>query len=175
MTQFIRPEVQAALWRWREVLAGALLVVLGLWGILGPGGLVALVGILAVCVGLGLCVIGAQRTRFRGDTGGVGSVDVDEGQVIYFGPMTGGAVALRDMTELALLRTGVTAHWRLTAGKETVYIPINADGTDALFDAFATLPGLRTERMLGVLNQDTAHDTVIWSRSPVRSIDDRLH
>ena len=175
MTQFIRPEAQAALWRWREVIVGAFLVILGVWWIVGPGGLMAAVGAIATCVGIGLCIIGTQRTRFRGARGGLGSVDVDEGQVIYFGPMTGGAVALRDMTELALLRTGVTAHWRLSAGKETVFIPINADGSDALFDAFSTLPGLKTERMLSILKQEQAHDTVIWSRSPVRAVDDRLH
>lgn len=175
MTSFIRPEARATLWRWREVLAGAGLLIVGVWWIIGPGQLMGVVGIFAACIGIALCFLGTQRGRFRGASGGLGSVDVDEGQVTYFGPMTGGAVALRDMTELALLRTGITAHWRLTSAQGVVFIPVDADGADALFDAFATLQGLRTEHMLSVLHQSGAHDTVIWSKRPLRSVDDSLH
>ena len=33
-------------------------------------------------------------------------------------------------------------------GQPPLQIPLTATGAEALFDAFATLPGIRTERML---------------------------
>ena len=175
MSGFIRPEARAALWRWREVISGALLVFLGSYWFFGAGGLLTIVGAAAGLTGAALVFLGLQRGRFRGKQGGIGSVDIDEGQVTYFGPMTGGAVALRDMTELALLRTGVTLHWRLSTQETQLFIPADAYGSDALFDAFTALPGLRTEKMLAVLSNDEAHDTVIWRRSSARDAPLSLH
>ena len=131
-------------------------------------------GSLACLAGALLSAIGVQRARFRGASGGLGMVDVDEGQVTYFGPMTGGAVALREMDELALIRSRQTPHWRLSARGEAVYIPVNADGADDLFDAFTALPGLRTERMLAALKDTSANDIVIWQRAPTEE-GRRLH
>lgn len=176
MTGFIRPEARAALWRWREVLIGAFLVFVGSWWVFGPGQLIGVIGWIVGGVGTALVFMGLQRGRFRGKRdAGPGSVDIDEGQVTYFGPMTGGAVALRDVSELALLKTGITTHWRLTAEGNPLYIPVNAAGADALFDAFTTLPGLKVERMLTALKDTQTHDTVIWSRAPVRDPSGALH
>jgi hypothetical protein len=98
-------------------------------------------------------------------------VDVDEGQVTYFGPLTGGAVALRDMEILALIRSGgQSPHWRLTANGGDLHIPTDAEGADDLFDAFTTLPGLRTERMVQALRDGTHDDVVIWQRGAVHAI-----
>lgn len=166
MTGFIRPELRAALWRWRDILAGVALMAVGLWAALGPGGLLGIIGWVVVVAGLSLVTTGFQRWRFRAPRDGPGTVDVDEGQVTYFGPLTGGAVALREMTELALIRSGQTPHWRLTAGGEQVFIPVDADGADALFDAFTTLPGLKVQRMLAALEDGSDTDAVIWRRAP---------
>jgi hypothetical protein len=169
MSGFIRPEAQAALWRWREVLFGAFAVLLGLNWTLRAGGLLTYVGGALILLGAILIFLGVQRARFRNSgTGGPGAVDVDEGQVVYFGPMTGGAMAMRDMDELALIRTRQTPHWRLSAGQDALFIPVDAEGADALFDAFTALPDLNTERMLSALKDQGAHDTVIWERSAVR-------
>jgi len=164
---FIRPEARSLIWRWREMLAGAGLFVLGLLAGVGPGGLLGTVGWVMAAVGAGLALTGYQRARFRArPTGGPGAVDVDEGQVVYFGPLTGGAMALHDTTELALIRRDRSPHWRLTGGGDELYIPVDAEGADALFDAFATLPGLRVERLLAALEGDAETDIVIWSRDP---------
>lgn len=165
MSSFIRPEVQAQMWRWREVIAGVALEALGAWWVFVTGGLLAWLGILALLVGSLLCYLGFQRVRFRGASGGLGSVDVDEGQVTYFGPMTGGMMPLSEMDALALVRSAQTPHWRLSAGAEHLMIPVDADGSDDLFDAFASLPGLRTERMLSILKDTAAQDTVVWQRA----------
>jgi len=163
---FFRPEAMAAIKRWREVLIGFALAVLALWWLAGPGGLL---GYLApvMLVGAGaLIMVGLQRGRFRSAGGGLGTVQVDEGQVIYFGPLTGGAVALREMSRLTLDGAQRPAHWRLEQqGQPALMIPIDADGADALFDAFASLPGFRTEHMLAQLKSAPDTSVVIWQRA----------
>jgi len=44
-------------------------------------------------------------------------------------------------------------------------IPVDADGADALFDAFASLPGLKTEHMLGQLRAAPDRPVLIWQRA----------
>jgi hypothetical protein len=120
--------------------------------------------------------IGVQRARFRIDAGGAGAVQVDEGQITYFGPLTGGATAVADLERLTLDRGLTPAHWRLDAADTpALLIPVNAEGADALFDAFARLPGLRTERMLSELTKGQDQAVVIWERNPLRPAHIRLH
>lgn len=173
---FFRPEAKAVLWRWREVLVGVGLALFGLWWIIGPGLLLALPGWAFVLGGIALGLVGAQRGRFRGAGDGLGAVQVDEGQIAYFGPFTGGVVALAALERLSLDRTASPAHWRLDAPEQApVMIPVNAAGADALFDAFSKLPGLRTERMLSELRAQRGHAVVIWERTPLRPAHALLH
>jgi len=173
---FFRPEAMAALLRWREVLVAAGMVLLGLWWIIGPGQLLALPGWALVLAGVALGAVGVQRARFRGASGGVGAVQIDEGQIAYFGPLTGGVVALTALERLSLDATMHPAHWRLDAADQApVLIPVDAAGADALFDAFATLPGLRTQRMLSQLRAGHPHAVVIWERTPLRPAHALLH
>ncbi len=173
---FFRPEAKAALWRWREVLVASALALLGLWWIIGPGHLLALPGWALVLGGGALCFVGIQRARFRGASDGPGAVQVDEGQIAYFGPLTGGVVAVNALERLTLDASMTPAHWQLDAtGQAAVLIPVNAAGSDALFDAFATLPGLRTERMLTELRIKRGHAVVIWERKPLRPAHALLH
>ena len=162
---FFRPEATAALWRWREVLIGVALAVLALWWLAGPGGLLGFVAPAVLVAAGALIMIGLQRGRFRGAGGGLGTVQVDEGQVTYFGPLTGGTVALREMSRLILDGAQRPAHWRLEQlDHAPVMIPVNADGADFLFDAFASLPGLKTENMLVQLRDAPTKPVLIWER-----------
>ncbi|MFT6675485.1 MAG: hypothetical protein ACJAVM_001677 [Sulfitobacter sp.] len=173
---FFRPEAQAQVWRWREVIVAVFVVALGGWLISGPGLLLAIPGYALVCGGAALAWLGVQRARFRGADGGAGAVQVDEGQVSYFGPLTGGVVALRELDSLSLDGAMFPAHWRLTqSGVPPLLIPVNAAGAEALFDAFATLPGLRTERMLSLLKANSHQSVVIWQRHPVKQKPQLLH
>ncbi|MFK7836371.1 MAG: hypothetical protein AB8B60_09140 [Sulfitobacter sp.] len=176
MNSFFRPEARAALWRWREALVGFGVAILGLWLVAGPGFLLAVPGYAALMGGTVLIWLGIQRGRFRGPDGGAGAVQVDEGQVTYFGPLTGGTVALREMESLTLEGAMFPPHWRLTqAGQPPLLIPVNAAGAEALFDAFAALPGLKTERMLSTLNTNPHQTVVIWQRGPLRPAGAMLH
>lgn len=173
---FLRPEAKAVLWRWRETLGGVGVGIFGLWLILGPGLLLAVPGYGLLVAGLAFIWVGVQRARFRHSGLGSGAVQVDEGQVAYFGPLTGGVIALRELERLSLDRHGFPAHWKLEQpGQDAVMIPVDAAGSDALFDAFAALPGLRTERMLAELADDRALSVVIWERRPTRSKSALLH
>ena len=165
---FIRPEAVQGLTRWREVLTGTGAFALGAWWMLGVGGLLHWIGYAVAAGGLALIAAGIQRARFRGAHGGAGVVQVDEGQIAYFGPLTGGAVARSEMTALILDRSGKPAHWVLRQpGQPDLHIPINAEGADALFDAFAALPGLRTEYMLSQMKAEGDQPTVIWQKRTV--------
>ncbi|EEB86409.1 hypothetical protein [Roseobacter sp. GAI101] len=173
---FLRPEAKAELWRWREVLVGVTAALFGLWLIIGPGLLLALPGAALVATGAAFTWVGVQRVRFRKSGMGAGAVQVDEGQIAYFGPLTGGVVSLREMERLSLERGGYPAHWKLEQpGQDAVRIPVDAAGSEALFDAFASLPGLRTERMLAELADDRTLSVVIWERQTLRPRSALLH
>ncbi len=173
---FLRPEAKAGIWRWREVLGGVGVALFGLWLVLGPGLLLAVPGYALLLAGTAFIWVGVQRGRFRQSGLGAGAVQIDEGQIAYFGPLTGGVVALREMERLSLDRASYPAHWRLEqVGQPPVLIPVNAAGADALFDAFAALPGLRTERMLAELADDRTVSVVIWERQSMRPPHGLLH
>ncbi len=162
---FFRPEAKAEIWRWRESILGGAVALLGLWLVLGPGLLLAVPGYAMILGGALLVWLGIQRARFRAAGQGPGAVQVDEGQVTYFGPLTGGTVSLRELERLSLEGDMFPAHWRLDQrGASPLMIPVNAAGAEALFDAFATLPGLRTERMLAELGRDRHQSVLIWQR-----------
>jgi len=172
----IRADARTTLWRLRESLTGFAVLVLGLYWGFGTFGILQLVGYVLIAVGLGLIGLGVQRARFRVGAGGLGVVQVDEGQITYFGPLCGGAVAIVDLERLTLDHTARPAHWVLEQnGQPPLHVPLNAEGSDALFDAFTALPGLRTERMLAQMRQGHRHAVVIWERSSLRPAAARLH
>ncbi len=161
---FIRPEAGAAVMRWRDALIGVAVVLLGLWWASGFGVLKWL-GIAVVIVGAVLVYSGVQRARFRGDSGGQGVVQVDEGEVMYFGPLSGGTVAMADMMRLTLDGGSTPTVWILwQPGASPLHIPVDAEGAEKLFDAFATLPGLRMEHMLQQMQSAPDHPVVIWQK-----------
>jgi hypothetical protein len=159
---FLRPELKAAVWRWRETLAGIVTGLFGLWGALSSDGTAQMLGLAFAVAGAVLTIAGVQRARFRTGAGGPGLVQVDEGQVTYFGPFDGGTVAIRDLVRVEL-DPARPPRWLLTeSGQPPLAIPTNAEGAEALFDVFATLDGIRTERMLAELKRRPTTRVVIW-------------
>ncbi|MEP2151796.1 MAG: hypothetical protein ABJI43_15935 [Roseobacter sp.] len=172
----IRPEAKEQLLRWREALAGGVALALGLWWLFGARQLLLLPGVALCLAGGALIWIGIQRARFRVAGQGPGSVQVDEGQITYYGPLTGGAVALADLAAITFDPTLHPAHWRLKqTGVPELLIPVNADGADKLFDAFSTLPGLRIDRVLAALKSQDRHPNVIWQRTAQTAAAISLH
>lgn len=165
MDSFLRPQARATLWRWREVLAGGLIGTLGLWWALGSFGPVRWIAGLVMLAGVLIAVVALQRLRFSNGGGGAGLVQVDERRLAYFGPLTGGVIDLGDLTRVDLDPTGKPAHWVLRdQSGQMIHIPVNAEGAEALFDVFAALPGIRTERMLDLLTNSPKEQVLIWQR-----------
>lgn len=173
---FLRPEARATLLRWREVLTGLGMGALGGWWIAGPGGLLGWIGWALAVAGAAVVVIGLQRARFRAPGQGPGVVQVDEGRIVYFGPLTGGAMATGSIQRLTYHPEARPPHWHIEGGDgAALMVPVNAEGAEALFDAFATLPALRTERMLAAMQKAQAHPVVIWERTASRPAIAPLH
>jgi len=166
---FIRDDARAALWQWREVLAGGGgLILMAIWAA-NSFGVFRIMALVLAAMCLVLIIAGVQRARFRGAQDGLGVVQVDERQITYFGPLSGGTMALADVGAISLNRASTPAHWQLVPLQgQVLTIPVDAKGSDALFDAFAGLPGLRTERVLHALNHGAATQIVIWRRPDVR-------
>jgi hypothetical protein len=129
----------------------------------------------------GLGVLAWRRKRFAQTGEAPGVVEFDEGQVSYFGPNSGGAVALRELVELRLLMVGGQRVWRLKQQDgQALLIPVAALGAERLFDAFASLPGMDTAALVAAVDRPTTvstarvvaigHDSrVIW-RHPARAV-----
>ena len=172
----IRPEAAAALVRWRGALIGAGVLALGLWwGVFTGGGLLQWVGYAVILIGVALIFSGVQKARFRTGQDSPGIVRVVEGRIEYFGPLSGGIVALDDLERLTLDPTASPQQWLLhRPGEPPIAIPLGAAGADALFDAFVTLPGLRTEHMLRQMREARGPVT-IWQHPAVQERTPRLH
>lgn len=165
---FLRPEAMALLRRWRGVLGGTAVATLGLWWIVTSFGVLSWIGWVVLAAGLALAFTGLQRIRFATGQDGPGVVSITEGQVAYFGPLTGGVVALSELARLEIDHGAKPAHWRLhQPGQPLLEIPLTAQNAAALFDVFAALPGLSTERLLAQMRPrvaQVAHIVVIWQR-----------
>ena len=161
----IRPELAARLRPWREVIAAGLVGALGIW-IWSWGGLVFQPLGLAILAVAGIWGLGAfRRRRFAAEIAAPGLVEIEEGAIRFFGARAlGGEVALRDLTQIRLMRLDGRAHWRLkTRGGEALLIPVEAAGAAALADAFAALPGFDLGAASRALAGREAFTTV-WTR-----------
>lgn len=162
----IRPDIRDALIRWREVIAGAVFVAIGLRLILDTYGALFLIGCGLFLAGLGLVFAGVQRARFRTGGGGAGVVDVDERRITYFGPFGGGAVAVDDLVEVG---ADPSRSWLLRDAQGThLMIPMNAEGADQLFDALTVLPGLSAARLIDARRAASQRYTTLWEKPQPR-------
>ncbi len=174
---FIRPELRAAILRWREALIGAAVLLLGVYWVVGVRpGLLTWIGYLALFLGAALFFAGLQRGRARMGGGGPGVVQVVERRIGYFGPLNGGLVDLDAVTSLSLDPTDHPRHWIIThEGGPALHIPVNAEGADVLFDAFASLPGLSPGRVAATLKHEGTGPIVLWRRADLQKRIQSLH
>ncbi len=97
-------------------------------------------------------------------------VEVDEGQVGWFGPGIGGFVSLAELAEVGLVTVQGLRVWRLrqTDG-QLLLVPVNAQGAERLYDALTALPGIDGTRLLAALG-NPADTPVVWRRIPAQVI-----
>jgi hypothetical protein len=172
---FIRPEIAEGLTRWREVIAAGAVTALGLWFALQFGYVLPAFGLVLIALGLGWGAVALRRVRFRQDGEAPGIVRVTEAQIAYLGPRIGGFVGLPDLAEVRLLTLRGRRVWKLRATSgEALHIPVEADGADALFDAFVGLPGMDMAALVAALGTEAPSDSkvvalnsadrLIWAR-----------
>jgi hypothetical protein len=172
---FIRPELASEAWRLREVLGGSVLAAFGGWTAAQGGYLLLPLGLAILALGLGWAILSWRRIRFQQDGEAPGIVRVTEAQVAYFGPRVGGFVGLPELAEIRLLTLRGRRIWKLRQGDgQVLHIPVEADGAEALFDAFAALPGMDTAALVAALGGEAASgsrvvalnevDRLIWTR-----------
>ena len=105
-----------------------------------------------------------QRARFHRPGQAPGLVELDEGEVRYLGPRGGGVLALDRMASLS-----ISADRRFWLAESLdggiLAVPCTAQGSEVLFDAFSTLPGLDMERLLRLAAQPPGERAqTIWQR-----------
>lgn len=139
----VRPEVAEGAWRWREVLAACGFGAFGLWLIWLGGYVLFPAGMLVLVAAAAWGLTALRRMRFVQSVNAPGVVEVDEGQIGYLGPTFGGYVAIPDLSEVRLVTIYGRRMWRLKqADGQAVLVPVDAAGSERLFDAFASLPGM---------------------------------
>lgn len=163
----IRPELAARLRLWQESAAAAAVLALGVWIASLGGWLLQPVGALIGALGAGWLVIALRRLRFARPVADPGVVELDEGQIGYFGAGQGlgGYVALEDLSEIRLLTLRGRKHWRLK-GKDgsAILIPVAAHGASVLYDAFSSLPGIDMGALAAALDRDLPAQS-LWKRA----------
>jgi len=172
----IRPELLAAAHRGREGIAALVLTGFGVW-VASYGGYVLLpLGGAIVVLGVSWAVLSFRRLRFQQDGEAPGIVRVTEAQIAYMGPRVGGFIGLPDLAEIRLLTLRGRRIWKLKQGDgQLLHIPVEAQGAETLFDAFATLPGIDTAALVAALGSVAPPsdgkvialnevDRLIWSR-----------
>jgi len=162
---FVRPEVSAALHRWREVLAGLAGVAAGAWLATLGGWFYLVLGAVVALGGLGLALTGLRRLRFRPAGLAPGIVQMVEGQIAYFGPLTGGFAALTEVEELRLEQRPDGPTWVLEQPQGALEIPVAAQGAELLFDWFGALPGIEMAQLHAALGRPEGAPRVLWRRS----------
>jgi hypothetical protein len=172
----IRPELQETAHRWREVIAAAVVAAVGAWSAMQGGYLLTPLGLALVALGAGWALNAWRRLRFQQDGDAPGIVRVTEAEIAYFGPRIGGFIGLPDLSEIRLLTLRGRRIWKLKQGDgQLLHIPVEADGAEALFDAFATLPGIDMAALVSALGSDAAPsdsrvimlaevDRLLWTR-----------
>ncbi|MDB5664458.1 hypothetical protein [Cypionkella sp.] len=149
----IRPEFLAMLKRGNEVILAAAILGFGLRLIALGGYLLTPLGTAFGAFGVAWAILALRRLRFTQPIDSPGIVEVDEAQIGYLGPQTGGYVSIPELVELRLLSLRGRRVWRLKqADGQALLIPVDATGADKLFDAFASLPGMNTLSLVAALD-----------------------
>ncbi|NSX56192.1 hypothetical protein [Parasulfitobacter algicola] len=164
---FIRPELQASLIRWREVLVGGGVACVGVYFTLSGYSVHVALGVVLIGLGAVIAWIGYRRLQFAGDGGGLGVVELNERLISYFAPQGGRAVSIDDLTRVELVATPRSLMWHLHSSDHPVplIIPNNAEGTACMFDILSALSGADYKTAMAAMT-GAGHETfVIWQKS----------
>jgi hypothetical protein len=168
MSSFIRPELAQFFRRWREPIAASLLALLGLgmlWrGIARYNWMTEGIGLVLLGLGLATFWAGYRRAQFNRFGKGPGLIQVTERQISYMTSLGGGSVDIADITRLELRSTLEFGRiWVIKQSMdETMFIPVDAAGSEALFDAFSALPGMEAGQLVAAINKKGQQRQIVW-------------
>lgn len=160
----IRPELRP----YRETVAALVATGLGLWVFSRGGWVFWPLGALIAGASALWALDAWRRLRFRSRATAPGVVELDEGAIRYLSPdrLLGGEIALRDLSEIRLLRLNGRAHWRLKSQDgQALLVPVDARGAEGLASAFAALPGVDMGRISAALKADGPTMQTLWTRN----------
>ncbi|MEI6797848.1 MAG: hypothetical protein WCO04_01365 [Pseudomonadota bacterium] len=167
----IRPELSAALLRYREALGAGLVVLAGLWLVALGGYVLVPLGLIVTAIGAVLTLTALRRARFVQEVAAPGLVEVDERQISYLAPELGGFISLDELVEIRLLAIKGRRMWRLKqADGQALLIPVDAQGAETLFDVFASLPGMDSAALVVALQPPTAQPSNLTLAAETRVI-----
>ena len=152
---------------YRETVAALVATGLGLWVFSRGGWVFWPLGTLIAGASALWALDAWRRLRFRSRATAPGVVELDEGAIRYLSPdrLLGGEIALRDLSEIRLLRLNGRAHWRLKSlDGQALLVPVDARGADGLASAFAALPGVDMGRISAALKADGPTMQTLWTR-----------
>lgn len=161
----IRSGARNFLQRWREVAFALASALFGAWVALRGGWFYGTVGLLVTAFALGLALSAWRRLRFARAADAPGIVELDEGAIAYFGPETGGVVALSELSAVFAVVESSGLVWRLHQNDgRSLSIPAAARGAEQLFDVFGALPGASTEVFLSAMRNPPDGERRLWQR-----------
>ena len=170
----IRPEVTTLFKRYSGAIAAGVIVLFGLWLMALGGYILFPLGLAVAAIGGTLTVSALRKARFAQEVAAPGIVELDEAQVGYLAPELGGYLSLDELVELRILSLRGRRVWRLKqADGQALLIPVDAAGSDRLFDAFANLPGMDSGALVAALQPSAlpqggltlaAETRVIWRK-----------
>ncbi|MFY0681874.1 MAG: hypothetical protein JXR13_14985 [Thalassovita sp.] len=165
----LRPEARETLWQWRDLLVGLALAALGLYWVLGSGGVLRWIGVVVIALSALLIFTGVQRGRFLGNKGasGAGIIELNERQLSYMGPDTGVIVPLGAVVRIEIALNGNDALvWKFfTADGDVSEIPSSALGHEKLFDCLSGFPGASYEKVISASSSTQQGQFVIWRKT----------
>lgn len=124
----------------------------GLWVATRGGWFLAGVGGLVLLLAASLFWSAVQRLRLQPSESGPGIVEIDEGQIAWYGPGIGGFVSVRELAEIGLVTVQGIRVWRLRQlDGQLLLIPTGAKGVERLIDVLTSLPGLEIQRLVSAL------------------------
>ena len=163
---FIRPEAQAALARWWGLGLAILGVALGAYWVLTGRGLLPYIGGIVALGSAALAADQLRRSLFFGGQGGAGVVEVDERRITYLTGQGGAVLSLDRLARVEIEVLGAERRdWVFTdQSDEQLYVPLSAEGADALFDALAALPGMNTGEAIRASTAPGPDRFLIWQK-----------
>jgi len=167
---FIRPEVRALLWQWRDVLIGLAVFALGLWVFLRSFGVLAWLGAAAAIVGVLLVLTGAIRVRFRVPHGGPGVVEIIERRMTYFGPEGGRSFSFDEVKKIEIETTegGPSfddLFWIFhLEGNPPVRIPASAAEGEEIIDALSAFSGVNSKNVVDACLTTSRERFLVWEK-----------